>query len=73
MEYVVYCDESRRDGSEQNPFMSVGGLWLPRSLKPELTRQFREWRFSSAYPAPAADIRRYLATRRACQKKAPRD
>ena len=32
-----------------------------------------EWRFSSAYTAPAADIRRYLATRRACEKKAPRD
>lgn len=41
MEYVVYCDESRHDGSAQNRFMSIGGLWLPRSRKKELTEQFQ--------------------------------
>ncbi len=44
MEYIVYCDESRHDGAAQNRFMSIGSLWLPRSSKPELTRQFRNLR-----------------------------
>jgi len=44
MEYVVYCDESRHDGAEQNRFMAIGGLWLPRSQKPELTSRFRALR-----------------------------
>lgn len=30
-----------------------------------------EWRFSSAYRAPAADIKRYLTSRRECKKFAP--
>lgn len=46
MEYVVYCDESRHDGAEQNRFMSIGSLWLPRGKKPELTKQFRALRES---------------------------
>lgn len=46
MEYVVYCDESRHDGAAQNRFMSIGSLWLPRSKKPELTKQFRALRES---------------------------
>lgn len=46
MEYVVYCDESRHDGAEQNRFMSIGSLWMPRSLKPELTKKFRGLRES---------------------------
>lgn len=41
MKYVVYCDESRHDGSAKNPFMAIGGLWLPRDLKPGLTRELR--------------------------------
>ena len=30
-----------------------------------------EWRFSSAYQAPAADIKRYLTSRRECKRFAP--
>ena len=41
MEYVVYCDESRHEGPGHHTYMSIGGLWVPRSEKIELTRQFR--------------------------------
>ncbi len=44
MEFIVYCDESRHDHSAQNRFMAIGGLWLPRPLKPELTQQFQSLR-----------------------------
>lgn len=46
MEFVVYCDESRHDHCGQNPYMAIGSLWLPRSLKPELTRGLRTLRES---------------------------
>jgi hypothetical protein len=46
MEYVVYCDESRHDCSAQNRYMSIGGLWVPRSVKTELTKEFRALRES---------------------------
>jgi hypothetical protein len=46
MEYVVYCNESRHDNAVQNRFMAIGGLWVPRSRKAELTRQFRALRES---------------------------
>jgi hypothetical protein len=41
MEFVVYCDESRHDSSPQNQFMGIGGLWVPRSRKEDLSREFR--------------------------------
>ena len=41
MKYVVYCDESRHDGAPDNRYMAIGGLWLPRSIKPKLTEEFR--------------------------------
>lgn len=41
MNYIVYCDESRHDASEQNVFMAIGGLWVPAEAKPNLTRQLR--------------------------------
>lgn len=44
MEYIVYCDESRHDGAAQNRFMSIGSLWLPRTRKEELTKEFRALR-----------------------------
>ncbi len=44
MEYVVYCDESRHDHSAVNPYMAIGGMWLPRSLKESLTKEFRKLR-----------------------------
>lgn len=44
MEYVVYCDESRHDHSAMNPYMAIGGMWLPRSLKESLTKEFRKLR-----------------------------
>lgn len=28
MTYSVFCDESRHGGTAQNPYMSIGGLWL---------------------------------------------
>lgn len=40
-EFVVYCDESRHDGGAADPFMAIGGLWVPRSLKADLTRKLR--------------------------------
>lgn len=41
MQYVVYCDESRHDGPQSNPFMGIGGLWVPRDQKKNLTRELR--------------------------------
>lgn len=41
MQYVVYCDESRHDGADRNPFMGIGGLWVPREQKKALTRELR--------------------------------
>ena len=38
---VVYCDESCHDFSRHRGWMSIGGLRLPRELKPEATRAFR--------------------------------
>jgi hypothetical protein len=31
--YVVYCDESRHDACAANPFMGIGGLWVPYAEK----------------------------------------
>jgi hypothetical protein len=42
MRYVVYCDESRHDGAREHPFMAIGGLWLPRERKPEVSHGMRE-------------------------------
>lgn len=42
MEYVVYCDESRHDGCEKNPFLAIGGLWVPAERKPTVSREFRD-------------------------------
>jgi hypothetical protein len=44
MEYVVYCDESRHDGSSRNPYMAIGGLWVRREEKEALSRRFRDLR-----------------------------
>lgn len=38
MKYVIYCDESREDGR----FMAIGGLWVPRSEKAQISRSFRD-------------------------------
>ncbi len=48
MEFVIYCDESRHDQSPQNRYMSIGGLWVPRPLKDDLTKKFRALRESVA-------------------------
>lgn len=40
MEYVVYCDESRHDGSSKNPYMAIGSLWVPQDKKEAISKQF---------------------------------
>ena len=42
MDYTVYCDESRHDGADHNPFMAIGGLWVPSARKRELTKTLRK-------------------------------
>jgi hypothetical protein len=42
MEYVVYCDESRHDAGPDCPFMAIGGLWVPRARKTQLTKAARK-------------------------------
>ena len=42
MDYVVYCDESRHDGCDRNPFMAIGSLWVPQDQKPRISREFRD-------------------------------
>ena len=41
MSYTVYCDESRHDGSPKNPYLAIGGLWVPTELKSALTKELR--------------------------------
>lgn len=42
MKYVVYCDESRHDGHERNPYMAIGSLWMPRDERDRISRSFRD-------------------------------
>jgi len=42
MQYVVYCDESRHDAGPDCRFMAIGGLWVPRTRKVELTKAARQ-------------------------------
>lgn len=42
MDYVVYCDESRHDGGNNSQYMSIGGLWVQRERKEELTKELRQ-------------------------------
>ena len=39
--YTVYCDESRHDGSKRNPYLAIGGLWVPTEQKAALTKKLR--------------------------------
>lgn len=39
--YTVYCDESRHDGSVRNPYLAIGGLWVPTKQKADLTSELR--------------------------------
>lgn len=39
--YTVYCDESRHDGSPRNPYMAIGGLWVPTAQKAALNKELR--------------------------------
>ena len=39
---VIYCDESCHDLTGHQAWMSIGGLWVPRDRKPELTQAFRQ-------------------------------
>lgn len=39
--YTVYCDESRHDGSTRNPYLAIGGLWVPAAQKADLTKELR--------------------------------
>lgn len=48
MKYVIYCDESRHDCAPGHRFMAIGGLWVPREGKAELTRDLRRQRRSLA-------------------------
>lgn len=39
-QFIVYCDESRHVAGESNPFMGIGGLWVPYQAKNRLRREF---------------------------------
>jgi hypothetical protein len=39
-QYIVYCDESRHNACDANPFMGIGGLWVPYAEKDALRRRF---------------------------------
>jgi hypothetical protein len=41
MNYVIYCDESRHDGGNNNRYMAIGGLWVDRDRKEDLTKELR--------------------------------
>jgi len=42
MDYTIYCDESRHGGTEGDRYMAIGGLWVPKDRKIQLTREFRD-------------------------------
>ncbi len=39
-QYVVYCDESCHDVTAHHKFMAIGGLWVPRQQKADLSKSF---------------------------------
>lgn len=41
-QYVVYCDESCHQMTTGHDFMGIGGLWVPRHSKRDLSRGFRD-------------------------------
>ena len=41
-EVSIYCDESRHEGQASQPYMVIGGLWLPREKRAEILAGFRE-------------------------------
>jgi hypothetical protein len=41
-EASIYCDESRHEGQRHQPFMVIGGLWLPRAHRQEILAGLRE-------------------------------
>jgi hypothetical protein len=42
MEVSIYCDESRHEGQRHQPYMVIGGLWLPREKRGEILAGLRE-------------------------------
>ncbi len=40
--YTVYCDESRHSDAQRNPYMAIGGLWVPTNQKKQLTVDLRQ-------------------------------
>jgi hypothetical protein len=41
-EVSIYCDESRHEGQASQPYMVIGGLWLPREKRTEIQAGLRE-------------------------------
>lgn len=41
MEYIVYCDESRHEGSGHHQYMTIGTLWMPRDDKYRLSQELK--------------------------------
>lgn len=41
-EYNVYCDESCHIQNDHIPYMLIGGIWCPREIVPDISRQIRE-------------------------------
>lgn len=44
MEYVIYCDESRHDSNGGHQCMTIGGLWVPRSRRDEISKKLSRLR-----------------------------
>lgn len=42
VEYVVYCDESRHNGATDHRYMAIGGLWVPKGRRLEISRGLRD-------------------------------
>lgn len=38
-QFIVYCDESRHDSCAANPYMGIGGLWVPYQQKDVLRKR----------------------------------
>jgi hypothetical protein len=40
-EVSIYCDESRHEGQSSQPYMVIGGLWLPREKRGDILAGLR--------------------------------
>jgi hypothetical protein len=62
--YIVYCDESRHVQGDSNPYMGIGGLWVPYQQKASFRRRLEA-------VAAAHELRGELKWQKVSEKSLP--